>query len=213
MLLLFGNGKFYPSPIKVISLALRLSYPRSPRWVPKNFPTPIGQPCVVWRNWLQGFSRKVEKCWQNGGGGGDVGCEDGGGNGPKQTSPPNNSPGYPGWLISPLVTRSDLISCRNGQVRGFSVNAKPGNGGNSVEHTPKLLIRLGEYHNDCIHQVWYQSPERLVQKGVETTKVWHKWTDEPTSLFLKSSGGTRLGSAKSTITSLVSMKVDDRNRF
>ena len=54
----------------------------------KNCPTPIGQPCVVWRNKLQGFSRKVQKCWQNGGGGG-------GGNGPKTISPP--------------VTRVDLI--------------------------------------------------------------------------------------------------------
>ena len=32
-------------------------------------------------------------------------------------------------------------------------------------------------------------------------------------LHMPSSGGTRLGSAKSTIASLVSMKVDDRNRF
>ena len=62
----------------------------------KFFPTPIGQPCVVWRNWLQGFSQKIEKCWQNGGGGdGRDGEDGGGGNGPKTISPP--------------VTRGDLI--------------------------------------------------------------------------------------------------------
>ena len=27
-----------------------VAYPRSPSWVPKNFPTLLGQPCVVWRN-------------------------------------------------------------------------------------------------------------------------------------------------------------------
>ena len=72
---------------------LRKDSPRSPRWMP-FFPTPIGQPCVVWRNKLQVFSRKDEKCWQNGGGG-----DGGGGNGPKTISPP--------------VTRGDLITIFN----------------------------------------------------------------------------------------------------
>ena len=64
----------------------------------KNVHTPIGQPCVVWRNWLQGLSQKVEKCWKNGGGGdsGDGG-DSGGENGPKTVNPP--------------VTRGDLMNC------------------------------------------------------------------------------------------------------
>ena len=67
----------------------------------ENFPTPIGQPCVVWRNKLQGFSRKVEKCWQNGGG-------DGGGreNGPKTISTPFTQ----GDLISGSLSPKILIT-------------------------------------------------------------------------------------------------------
>ena len=71
----WGQGKICPT-----SVAWWLSWgqgkicPASRAWWPwpkvtemgtKNFPTLIGQPCVVWKNQLQRFSRQVEKCWQN----------------------------------------------------------------------------------------------------------------------------------------------------
>ena len=54
-----------------------------------------------------------------------------------------------------------------------STNQRPGKSENSVERDQKLF-RSGDYHNECIHQVWYLSHERFVWKCPET-KVW--WTD------------------------------------
>ena len=54
----------------------------------------------------------------------------------------------------------------------------------SVEHDLKL-IRHAEYHDECIHQVWDQSPEQFVQKrgensgpnkGQETTWIQRSMT-------------------------------------
>ena len=80
----WGQGKLRPASV---------AWPKVTEMGAKKVSTPIGQPCMVWRNSLQGFSQKVEKCWQNRGGG-DGGDGGGGGNGPKTISPP--------------VTRSDL---------------------------------------------------------------------------------------------------------
>ena len=33
-----------------------------------------------------------------------------------------------------------------------------------------MFIRPGEYHDECIHQVWDQFPERFVWKSIETTQ-------------------------------------------
>ena len=72
----------------------------------KNFPTPIGQQGVVWRNELQGFSQKIEKCWQNGGGDGGGG----GGNGPKTISAPVTRGDLINYLIKKSVGQCDSVA-------------------------------------------------------------------------------------------------------
>ena len=72
-----------------------------------------------------------------------------------------------------------------------STNQRSGNGGNSLEADQKV-IKLGEYHNECVHQVWSQSPERYVRKCTEATQMWrtkertketNKRTDKAIQLF------------------------------
>ena len=61
---------------------------------------------------------------------------------------------------------------------------------NAAGHDQKS-IKSGEYHDECIHQVWDRSPGLFVRKCVETTKVWwmdrqmyehlNKWMKKPIS--------------------------------
>ena len=45
------------------------------------------------------------------------------------------------------------------------------NGWNAAERDQKST-KFGEHHDECIHQVWDQSPGLFVRKCMETTKVW-----------------------------------------
>ena len=64
-------------------------------------------------------------------------------------------------------------------ARNYSTNHRPENLGNSVENDKKL-IRYGEYHNECIHHIWDQSPERWNHKSATDGQADSHWMDWPT---------------------------------
>ena len=55
------------------------------------------------------------------------------------------------------------------QIDLMSTNWRPENGWNAAEHNQKAT-RSAEYHDECIQQVWDQSPGLFVWKCVDTMK-------------------------------------------
>ena len=70
----------------------------------------------------------------------------------------------------------------------MSPNRRPENGWDAAEHDQKST-RSAEYHDECIQQVWNQSPGLIVWKWVDTMRVWwvdrqmgkqpNEWMDKP----------------------------------
>ena len=75
----------------------------------------------------------------------------------------------------------NLIGCRVGQVNGLSRNARLGNGGNSVKHNQKLIIRLGKNTIMTLSTTFEINPlNGLSRNGLKPQKC-DRWTDGRTN--------------------------------
>ena len=74
---------------------------------------------------------------------------------------------------------------------------------------------LNNFTETALDIVYYNVFENYISENIAASprSQWIKYEVFFHTWSVRNSGGTRLGSAKSTIASLVSMKVDDRNRF